>query len=59
MSEPICPACWHDMCKDCIGSGCYCDCQIDAWPTVASDYEPADALIEDEDDRTMRESGYC
>ena len=25
---PVCAACMHGFCIDCIEQGCYCDCQI-------------------------------
>lgn len=41
---PECQRCDHDGCSD-------CECN--------EEYSPADHGLEDEDDRTMRESGYC
>jgi hypothetical protein len=26
--DAVCPACFEGMCCDCIGPGCYCDCQL-------------------------------
>lgn len=54
----ICPECVNGNCGACFDSTCDCDCN-DFYPTIPADYLPADEGIEDEDDRTLRESGYC
>jgi hypothetical protein len=29
MSGAVCPACYDGVCGECIGAGCYCDCQLE------------------------------
>lgn len=39
----LCPACYHGMCSDCEGQGCYCGCQLEdlilSEQRAAMDYE--------------------
>lgn len=30
MTGAICPNCWDGVHDECIGNGCYCDCQWEA-----------------------------
>jgi hypothetical protein len=43
----VCPACAHEQCEDCIGPGCYCDCQMDT-----------EDFYDDNEDETMKD-GYA
>jgi len=51
MPREVCPECYAGMHVECIGQGCYCDCQFD----LEDDFDETEPLF----DCHMDRNGFC